>query len=182
MLKRPALATLEKLLMPLQGAENWLFTGYIHTAYRETVPLLARHAGFDRVVVQRGIEGGTAPALSRASQFAAYDDPAAEDRQESIDPAVADCAGSELAAALPAGLSKQSPPPREALAEATLSTWHEVLDGHHDHALARSLILSTAQALHQFGTASSLSAAAATVRSALADGRIAQHWQAGVQS
>jgi len=66
LLKRPFLATLEKVLNPC-GARV-LVTSVFHITYQMKMAELALMAGFDAVVVlKRGLEGSLAPAPSRSS-------------------------------------------------------------------------------------------------------------------
>ncbi|WP_019989489.1 hypothetical protein [Rudanella lutea] len=66
LLKRPFLATLEKVLNPC-GARI-LVTSVFHITYQMKMAELALMAGFDAaIVMKRGLEGTLAPATSRAS-------------------------------------------------------------------------------------------------------------------
>lgn len=66
LLKRPFLATLEKVLNPC-GARV-LVTSVFHITYQMKMAELALIAGFDAVIVmKRGLEGSLAPATSRSS-------------------------------------------------------------------------------------------------------------------
>ncbi len=66
LLKRPFLATLEKVLNPAQA--RILVTSVFHITYQMKMAELALMAGFDAVLVlKRGLEGSLAPATSRAS-------------------------------------------------------------------------------------------------------------------
>lgn len=64
MIKRPSLATLEKMLMPLKAAgKTHLQIGFVHKAYPEVLAWMADAAGFDSALIVRGIEGGVVPTL-----------------------------------------------------------------------------------------------------------------------
>lgn len=66
MLKRPFLATLEKVLNPCHA--RVLVTSVFHITYQMKMAELALMAGFDAVVVmKRGLEGSLAPSTSRSS-------------------------------------------------------------------------------------------------------------------
>ncbi|GAA4463802.1 hypothetical protein GCM10023189_42230 [Nibrella saemangeumensis] len=66
MIKRPFLATLEKVLNPCRA--RVLVTSVFHITYQMKMAELALMAGFDAVVVmKRGLEGSLAPSISRAS-------------------------------------------------------------------------------------------------------------------
>ena len=58
--KRPMLATLEKILMPLQAeSKNYLATTYFHRGYEVSLTEIGRLSEFDRVIVGNGMEGTT---------------------------------------------------------------------------------------------------------------------------
>jgi len=66
LLKRPFLATLEKLLNPCHA--RILITSVFHITYQMKMAELALLTGFDAVIVlKRGLEGSLAPSTSRAS-------------------------------------------------------------------------------------------------------------------
>lgn len=66
MLKRPFLATLEKVLNPCSA--RILVTSVFHITYQMKMAELALMAGFDAVLVlKRGLEGTLAPSTSRAT-------------------------------------------------------------------------------------------------------------------
>ena len=58
--KRPMLATLEKILMPLQAkGKNFLTTTYFHRGYEVSLTEIGKRSQFDRVIVGNGMEGTT---------------------------------------------------------------------------------------------------------------------------
>lgn len=58
--KRPMLATLEKILMPLQAdGKNLLATTYFHRGYELSLIEIGKRSQFDRVIVGNGMEGTT---------------------------------------------------------------------------------------------------------------------------
>lgn len=58
MRKRPFLATLEKMLMPIRARKNVLVTGYVHSAYRDSIPELISRSGYwDKMLLVKGMEG-----------------------------------------------------------------------------------------------------------------------------
>lgn len=64
MIKRPSLATLEKMVMPIKATgKTHLQIGFVHKAYPEVLAWMARAAGFDSALIIRGIEGGVLPTL-----------------------------------------------------------------------------------------------------------------------
>lgn len=67
MIKRPSIATLEKLIMPVKARRTHLQTGFVHKAYPPVLDFLARQAGFDSALIVRGLEGGVVPTLRETS-------------------------------------------------------------------------------------------------------------------
>jgi anthranilate phosphoribosyltransferase len=64
MIKRPSLATLEKIVMPIKASgKTHLQIGFVHKAYPEVLAWMADAAGFDSALIIRGIEGGVLPTL-----------------------------------------------------------------------------------------------------------------------
>ncbi len=59
--KRPMLATLEKMLQPVQARSkgNFLATGYFHRGYEVSMLAVARLSGFDKTLIGNGAEGTT---------------------------------------------------------------------------------------------------------------------------
>lgn len=68
MVKRPFLATFEKLLQPIRAKKNHIVTSYTHTHYKnEVMRLLKSIETIDGVLHIKGVEGTTMPSLSRSS-------------------------------------------------------------------------------------------------------------------
>ena len=66
MVKRTALTTLERLLMPIKGTQSThMALGYVHKAYPSIYAGIAQHAGYDSILLTKGVEGGLAPALNK---------------------------------------------------------------------------------------------------------------------
>lgn len=58
MRKRPCLATFEKMLLPLRAQRNVMVTGYVHRAYRDSIPTMLNEVGVvDEVLLFKGLEG-----------------------------------------------------------------------------------------------------------------------------
>ena len=55
--KRPMLATMEKMLMPLQAKSNYLATNYFHPGYEKSMLAVAPLGGWDIAIVGNGMEG-----------------------------------------------------------------------------------------------------------------------------
>ncbi len=63
--KRSALTTLERLLIPIKAENNHLVLGYVHKAYPKIYGSIASMAGFDKALLIKGLEGGISPALNK---------------------------------------------------------------------------------------------------------------------
>jgi len=64
--KRTALTTLERLIMPIRGRrKTHLVLGYVHKAYPEIYARIAKEARYQSVLLLKGVEGGLAPALNK---------------------------------------------------------------------------------------------------------------------
>jgi anthranilate phosphoribosyltransferase len=55
--KRPMLATMEKMLMPLKAKSNYLATNYFHPGYEKSMLAVAPLGGWDIAMVGNGMEG-----------------------------------------------------------------------------------------------------------------------------
>jgi len=72
--KRSALTTLERMLMPIKGrVSTKLVLGYVHKAYPDIYARVAFAAGFEHVLLLKGVEGGLAPALNKPLRRFAFD-------------------------------------------------------------------------------------------------------------
>ena len=68
MIKRPSLATLEKLVMPIKAQQKThLQIGFVHKEYPPILAELAGQAGFESSLIVRGVEGGILPTLREVS-------------------------------------------------------------------------------------------------------------------
>ncbi len=76
MIKRPSLAALEKLVMPIKAVgRTHLQIGFVHKAYPNVLAWLAQQVGFHSALVIRGLEGGVLPTLREpANCFRAWED------------------------------------------------------------------------------------------------------------
>jgi len=75
MIKRPSLATLEKLIIPVKAqGKTHLQIGFVHKAYPPVLAQLANQVGFDSALIIRGIEGGILPTLRESANcFQSFD-------------------------------------------------------------------------------------------------------------
>lgn len=68
MIKRPSLATLEKMIMPLKAKQKThLGIGFVHKEYPAILGWLAEAFGYDSAFIARGLEGGLVPTLREPS-------------------------------------------------------------------------------------------------------------------
>ena len=73
MVKRSLISTLEVVIKPLSGkSKTHLYTGYVHKAYPPVYEAIARHAGFQSMILVKGVEGGCIPSLSQVSRYFGY--------------------------------------------------------------------------------------------------------------
>ena len=57
--KRPMLATLEKILMPVKAKKNILITTYFHRGYEAALTEIGKLSQFNKVIIGNGMEGTT---------------------------------------------------------------------------------------------------------------------------
>ena len=67
--KRPMLATMEKMLMPLKAKVNLLATNYFHPGYEESMLAVAPLGGWDIAVVGNGMEGSTLYGVHKTAKL-----------------------------------------------------------------------------------------------------------------
>jgi anthranilate phosphoribosyltransferase len=65
MVKRPILATVEKLLLPVRGAKTFVVTGYTHPPYKGKTVTLLNCLPIAGGIIVRGLEGSTQLPLDR---------------------------------------------------------------------------------------------------------------------
>jgi anthranilate phosphoribosyltransferase len=64
--KRTAITTLERLLMPIKARhETHLVLGYVHNAYPQIYAAIAQLSGYDSALLIKGVEGGLTSALNK---------------------------------------------------------------------------------------------------------------------
>lgn len=69
MVKRTVMTTVEVLIGPVRAQQSTHFmSGFVHKAYPPIYASLARQAGFDSMVLVRGVEGGVTPSLQQAGR------------------------------------------------------------------------------------------------------------------
>lgn len=168
-IKRPSLATLEKMIMPIKARKNHLQIGFVHKAYPPVLAWLSHQAGFDTSLIVRGIEGGILPTLREpANCFRAL----ADDMQDCrFDPAEFD-----IEQATRGQLPQQS---EEVTAVETVELAMQALNGQTGTAFD-SLVYGAAMALWHTGLQSTQQAAAEHVRDVIKSGKAKAHFEQGV--
>jgi len=71
--KRTAITTLERLLMPIKAENTHLVLGYVHKAYPEIYSTIASFAGYSSAMLTKGVEGGFVPALNKPMRSFMFD-------------------------------------------------------------------------------------------------------------
>lgn len=176
--KRPAITTVEVLTGPVRGRnKTHLITGYVHKPYPRLYALLARHMGFDSLLLVRGVEGGVVPSLRQPGKCVYYQN-MGEEQQLDSNPADLGIDQNVRAAPLPDNLQKASRPGDEisiavdidALAQATAEAGLEALQGKAGP-IYDGLVYAGALSLYHLGKAGSLPDAARAVRAVLDNGK-----------
>ena len=170
--KRPSLATLEKMCGPVRAGKNHLMIGYVHPGYETQIPVAARHAGFDSCLTVRGVEGGILCHMNRVTPASLYVG-RGEIRSLSLDP-------SEL------GLSNPLPRASEIAAENDLHHLSKAaaeigIAGLTDIAspVRDSLLFSAAALLYGIGRYKSLRDAGEAVYAKLVSGEAKKRFERG---
>jgi len=170
MIKRPCLATLEKLIMPIKArGKTHLQIGFVHKAYPPVLAKLAQQAGFDSALIIRGIEGGILPTLREVSNCFQSTLGRAEDY--SLNPVEFGIEQSTRGL-LPAEGT-------EVTAQQTVELGLQALSGQTGVAFD-SLVLGAASALCHCGLQASPQDAAAHVRQILKSGRAKAFFEQGI--
>lgn len=175
--KRPAITTVEVLTGPVRGRnKTHLLTGYVHKPYPRLYALLARHVGFDSMLLVRGVEGGVVPSLRQPGKCVYFRD-VGEEQQLDTNPVELGIEQAVRAAPLPEHLQKSARPGDEiaiavdidALAHATAQAGIEALNGK-SGPIYDGLVYAGALTLHHLGKVDSLAAGAGRVRAVLDNG------------
>lgn len=185
--KRPCLATLEKLCGPVRAqGQTHLVVGYVHRDYQRLLPKVARHVGYASAVVIRGVEGGVSLPLEKSSEVSfSFGEEA--DRVVCLDPKEAGISASIRAAPFPSGRIRGVPAtvlsgtsePTEKTAAAVLEADRGALRGEKGP-LYDGLLLSAAALLYLLRRQESLGEAANTVRQAIDSGSAMEHFEKGI--
>lgn len=170
MIKRPSLATLEKLIMPIKAQQKThLQIGFVHKAYPSVLAYLATKAGFNSALIVRGIEGGILPTLRETSNC--FQDYSGEAIECLIDPRKFGIEQTTRGV-LPAESS-------EVTAQQTVELALAALSGQSGPAFD-SLVLGAGMALWHCGLLSSAKQAADHVRQVINSGRAKAFFEHGI--
>lgn len=169
--KRTALTTLERLLIPIRGRLNThLVLGYVHKAYPEIYATVAKAAGYQSVLLLKGVEGGLAPALNKPLRRFFFDGelPSDIDAEKQL---------IESQALFDAPSAAQSADQSKHAVQECLDTGLSVLKG--VKSIARdSLCLASAQILSAHQVDLSLSEAVEKVQQCLDNGSVKERFDA----
>jgi len=173
--KRTALTTLERVLLPIRGkVQTHLVLGYVHKAYPEIYTRAAEQAGYNSVLLVKGVEGGVAPALNKPLRRFFFDLPASGsvDQQKQI----VDIQRLNLSTVAPVKMSAT-----EDAVEQTLQLGLDMLNGQHN--MARdSLLLSAGQVLSSYLPDTSITQAVEKVQNCLDNGSALTHFEAMISN
>ncbi len=90
MVKRPLLATVEKLVSPVRAKKNALLTSYTHPPYRDMMTQLLITCGhFDDIILVRGVEGGIQFPVDRRCPVTTIRNDVAQDDFVEVPPTLA---------------------------------------------------------------------------------------------
>lgn len=170
MIKRPSLATLEKMLMPLKAsARTHLAIGFVHKEYPAILSWLAATFGYHSAFIARGLEGGIVPTLRDTSNN--HRMLAGEMQDCRLDPADFGIEQDTRGVKVEEGVS----------AERTLEEGMQALAGQTGPAYD-SLVFGAALALWHTGLQPSQQQAADHVRHIINSGKAKAHFEAAMQS
>ena len=162
MIKRSALTTLERLLCPLQATGTTaLALAYVHKAYPNIYAEMAKLAGYQKVLLFKGVEGGLAPALNKPLRRYFCDSP---ESFEFLEKQVL-----ELDSDLQRSVAAAPLEDTEKAVQETLKLGLKVLAGSSDIA-RQSLVLSSAHILFSFGVGVSFASCVEKVERSLDNG------------
>lgn len=185
--KRPVFSTTEVLLSPLTGAEKThLVTGYVHKPYRDVYSMLAKHAGFDTLLLVRGTEGGVIPSFRSRAHVVRYT-PSIEQTELDIELEELDLLRDYRAEDVPDDMTPATPSPDtigmvwdiESLAGLCAKKGRNALQGE-TGAIQDAAVLGAALVLWHSSVASDMQEATRMAREAINSGKAYQHLQAGL--
>lgn len=170
MIKRPSLATLEKMLMPVKAtARTHLAIGFVHKEYPAILSWLAAEFGYDSAFIARGLEGGIVPTLRDSSNNHRMLN--GEMQSCPLDPTDFGIEQDTRGVKIDDGVT----------AERTLEEGMQALSGQRGPAYD-SLVFGAAVALWHTGLQPSQQQAADHVRETINSGKAKAHFEAAIQS
>ena len=173
--KRTALTTLERLLMPIRGVKTHFVLGYVHKAYPSIYAAVAAEAGYDSTLLLKGVEGGLAPALNKPLRrfFIEGELPNDVDQQKELIENIAICDAPSAGQPLNCIDSFDS----DKAVDECLSVGFGVMRG--EKCIARdSLALAAGQILYAHGKAETLIEAIDCVKASLDNGAVLESFNA----
>lgn len=185
--KRPVLSTTEVLVLAIKGARrSILTTGYVHKPYRDTYCMLARHVGYDSLLLVRGTEGGIIPSFRAAAHVVRYDDNTDYEELD-LDLAAANLSRDYRAADIPEDLPLATSPPHPigmkwditALSELCATKGRRALSGEEGPMLDAALA-GAAMVMWHTGREKTMETAAAKARAAIESGEALERLNAGL--
>jgi anthranilate phosphoribosyltransferase len=170
MIKRPCLATLEKLIIPVKAQrQTHLQIGFVHKEYPPVLARLAQQVGFESSLIIRGIEGGILPTLREPSNcFRSFN---GEPQQCVFDPTKFGIEQTTRGVLPDTG--------DKVTAEKTVELGLQALDGESGPAFD-SLVFGGAMALWHCGIQESQYLAAAHVRQIIQSGKAKAYFEKGM--
>jgi len=185
--KRPVLSTTEVLVSAIKGREQThLITGYVHKPYRDTYCMLAKHVGYDSLLLVRGTEGGIVPSFRAAAHVVRYTN-TLDYEELDLDLSDLDLLRDYRAEDIPDTVPTANTPPRpigmkwdiDALSMLCAEQGREALAGK-SGAIHDAAVLGAALTLWHSGKESSLDSAVKKARAAIASGEALQRLEAGL--
>ena len=185
--KRPVLSTTEVLVFPIKGAhKTHLVTGYVHKPYRDTYCMLARHVGYDSLLLVRGTEGGIIPSFRAPAHVVRYSDGVSYEEHDLDLEAMEllrDYRAEDIPDDLPTAPKETSPVGMkwdiDALSTLCANQGREALSGK-SGPLYDAAVLGAALVMWHTGKEQNLAAAANKARAAISSGDAMRHLDAGL--
>lgn len=191
--KRPVLSTTEVLVLPIKGTrQTHLITGYVHKPYRDTYCMLARHMGFDSLLLVRGTEGGIIPSFRAPAHVVRYAEDSTFSEGMQFEELDLDLAPMDLVRVyraqdipddMPLAFKQHNPIGMKwdinALSSMCAEQGRDALSGK-SGALLDAAVLGAALVLWHTGKEKNLTAAANKARAVIASGEALQRLEAGL--
>lgn len=180
--KRAAISTAEVLTGPVRGRKKThLITGYVHNAYPPVYTMLARHSGFNSVLLLRGTEGGVTPSLRKRGEFIRFWEQG-KDQLVEADPSEIGIEQDSRMVPIPQALLPEKDSDFGAndnntqIAKLAAKEGLEALEGA-GNATSDALLYIASLILWHLGKYNSLQSAASEVRKILSSGKVAERFR-----